>query len=134
MSTIAVVILTYVKPLEEVDAQLTAHVEWLKQGYADGIFLASGRKIPRSGGVILAKGDDLDALQNLLSQDPFQQSGVAKVEIVPFEATMASPRCRLSCSALKTKPGHPGFADSKGLSSRLSARAGKALSAHNRRS
>lgn len=49
MSTIAVVVLTYVKPLEEVDAQFAAHVEWLKQGYAEGIFLASGRKIPRSG-------------------------------------------------------------------------------------
>ncbi|HBM3128466.1 TPA: hypothetical protein LVL98_002188 [Klebsiella michiganensis] len=91
MSTIAVVVLTYVKPLDQVDAQLAAHVEWLKQGYADGIFLASGRKIPRSGGVILAKGDDMDGLQNWLSQDPFQQSGVAKVEIVPFEASMAAP-------------------------------------------
>ena len=91
MSTIAVVVLTYVKPLEEVDAQLAAHVEWLKQGYAEGIFLASGRKIPRSGGVILAKGDDMAALQNRLSLDPFQQSGVAKGEIIPFEATMTSP-------------------------------------------
>jgi len=33
----------------------------------------------------------MDGLQNWLSQDPFQQSGVAKVEIVPFEATMAAP-------------------------------------------
>ena len=91
MSTIAVVVLTYVKPLEEVDAQFAAHVVWLKQGYAEGIFLASGRKIPRSGGVILAKGDDMTALQNRLSLDPFQQSGVAKAEIIPFEATMTSP-------------------------------------------
>lgn len=90
MSTIAVVVLTYVKPLDQVDAQLAAHVEWLKQGYADGIFLASGRKIPRSGGVILAKGDDMDGCK-LAEPDPFQQSGVAKVEIVPFEATMAAP-------------------------------------------
>jgi uncharacterized protein YciI len=109
MSTIAVVVLTYVKPLDQVDAQLAAHVEWLKQGYADGIFLASGRKIPRSGGVILAKGDDMDALQNWLSQDPFQQSGVAKVEIVPFEATMAAPHCRLFCSAAKNKARSPGL-------------------------
>ncbi len=91
MSTIAVVVLTYVKPLDEVDAQLAAHVEWLKKGYADGIFLASGRKIPRSGGVILAKGDDMDALRTRLSQDPFQQSGVAKAEIIPFKATMTAP-------------------------------------------
>ncbi|VUS93688.1 YciI family protein [Klebsiella spallanzanii] len=91
MSTIAIVVLTYVKPLDEVDAQLAAHVEWLKKGYADGIFLASGRKVPRSGGVILAKGDDIDALRTRLSLDPFQQSGVAKVDIIPFEATMAAP-------------------------------------------
>lgn len=94
MSTIAVVVLTYVKPLDEVDAQLSAHVEWLKKGYADGLFLASGRKIPRSGGVILAKGDNMDLLRAWLSQDPFQQSGVAKVDIIPFEATMAAPPLR----------------------------------------
>ncbi|WP_434659243.1 YciI family protein [Klebsiella sp. MISC125] len=91
MSTIAVIVLTYVKPLDEVDAQLSAHVEWLKKSYADGLFLASGRKIPRSGGVILAKGDNMDLLRAWLSQDPFQQSGVAKVDIIPFEATMAAP-------------------------------------------
>lgn len=28
------VVLTYVQPLEAIDAQITAHVEWLKQGYA----------------------------------------------------------------------------------------------------
>jgi len=91
MSTIAVIVLTYVKPLDEVDAQLSAHVEWLKKGYANGLFLASGRKIPRSGGVILAKGDNMDLLRAWLSQDPFQQSGVAKVDIIPFEATLAAP-------------------------------------------
>ncbi|HCB1501970.1 uncharacterized protein YciI [Klebsiella oxytoca] len=91
MSTIAVIVLTYIKPLDEVDAQLAAHVEWLKKGYANGLFLASGRKIPRSGGVILAKGDDMDLLRAWLSQDPFQQSGVAKVDIIPFEATLAAP-------------------------------------------
>ena len=31
MSTIAVVVLTYVKPLDQVDAQLAAHVEWLSK-------------------------------------------------------------------------------------------------------
>ncbi|MEN0617463.1 YciI family protein [Klebsiella indica] len=91
MSTIAVVVLTYHKPLNEVDALLAEHVAWLKKGYSAGIFLASGRKIPRSGGVILAKGDDLDLLHNWLRQDPFQQSGIANVEIIPFEATMTAP-------------------------------------------
>ncbi|MFX2794749.1 hypothetical protein V6181_25705, partial [Klebsiella pneumoniae] len=42
MSTIYVVVLTYIKPLEEVDRAIPAHIEWLKKGYADGLFLASG--------------------------------------------------------------------------------------------
>ena len=40
MSTIYVVVLTYIKPLEEVDRAIPAHIEWLKKGYADGLFLA----------------------------------------------------------------------------------------------
>ena len=86
MSTIYVVVLTYIKPLEAVDRAIPAHIEWLKKGYADGLFLASGRRIPRTGGVILAKCDS-----RRLSQDPFQQLGLARTEIIPFEASMASP-------------------------------------------
>ena len=88
MSVLYVVVLSYLKPLSEIDAQLPAHAEWLKKGYADGLFLASGRKIPRTGGVILAKCDDEDVLQNYLKQDPFQLSGVAKVVLIPFEPSM----------------------------------------------
>ncbi|MBA7944007.1 YciI family protein [Citrobacter sp. RHBSTW-00271] len=88
MSIIYVVVLTYVKPLEEVDAQILAHVEWLKKGYADGVFLASGRRVPRNGGVILAKCDSLESLEERLSQDPFQELNIAKVDIIPFEASM----------------------------------------------
>ena len=88
MSTIYVVVLTYIKPLEEVDSQIPEHVEWLKQGYTDGVFLASGRRIPRNGGVILAKSDSLEALKIRLSHDPFQKMKIAKAEIIPFEATM----------------------------------------------
>ncbi|MTH47019.1 YciI family protein [Intestinirhabdus alba] len=82
--------MTGIKSLEEVDRQLPAHVEWLKKGYSDGLFLASGRRIPRNGGVILAKCDTPEPLKAYLSQDPFQQLNLATAEIIPFEATMKS--------------------------------------------
>lgn len=88
MSIIYVVVLTYVKPLEEVDSHIPEHVEWLKKGYLDGVFLASGRRVPRNGGVILAKCDCIEALEERLSQDPFQKLNLAKAEIIPFEASM----------------------------------------------
>lgn len=88
MSTVYIVILTYIKPLEEVDAAIPAHVEWLKKRYADGIFLASGRRIPRTGGVILAKCESLVSLEERLREDPFQALKLATAEIIPFEPSM----------------------------------------------
>ncbi|RSS96661.1 hypothetical protein EF903_02970 [Streptomyces sp. WAC05292] len=48
--------LTYIAPLEAVEEQLDAHMAWLDAHYASGVFLASGRKVPRDGGIILAAG------------------------------------------------------------------------------
>lgn len=87
MSTLFVAILTYQRPLEEIDAQLPAHAQWLDKAYEEGIFIASGRRIPRTGGVILARGESLDALTARMAEDPLQRLGLARVEIIPFEAS-----------------------------------------------
>ena len=81
-------VLTYINPLEEVDTAIPAHVAWLKKGYAEGIFLASGRRIPRTGGVILAKSESLAALEERLRKDPFQALKLATAEIIPFEPSL----------------------------------------------
>ncbi|ECL7346493.1 YciI family protein [Salmonella enterica subsp. enterica serovar Winslow] len=91
MGIVYVVVLTYIKPLDDVDSHIPAHVEWLKQGYSDGVFLASGRRIPRTGGVILARCDSIEALEERLAQDPFQKLKIARAEIIPFEATLKDP-------------------------------------------
>ena len=46
--------LTYTAPESRVDEFLAEHVAWLDRQYAAGVFLASGRKVPRDGGIILA--------------------------------------------------------------------------------
>lgn len=86
-----VVLLTYTQPLEAVDALLPAHREFLQRMYADGVFLLSGRKEPRDGGVILATAESLPALEAALAQDPFQVHGVASYQIIRFTPTMAAP-------------------------------------------
>src|SRR4029078_6657100 len=57
-SPVFVLLLTYVRPLPEVDALMREHVRWLTEHYAAGRCVVSGRRIPRTGGVILARGDD----------------------------------------------------------------------------
>ncbi|XEH05427.1 YciI family protein [Edwardsiella tarda] len=75
---------------------LAAHIDRLNQGDEQGVFLSSGRRIPRNGGVILARSDSLAALQARLQRDPFQQHGLARCDIIPFEAS----RCAATIQGL----------------------------------
>lgn len=84
-----IVSLSYIAPLEEIDAQLDQHVQWLKQCYSDGLFLASGRKEPRTGGIILARGAR-QTLQQRLAQDPFALAGLARYDITEFHPSMTA--------------------------------------------
>ncbi|HAS87770.1 MAG TPA: GTP cyclohydrolase [Desulfovibrio sp.] len=80
--------LRYIKPLEEIDVLLEEHIEFLKRNYANGVFIASGRKVPRTGGVILAKNIELEILEKIISEDPFKRDGVAEYEVIEFIPTM----------------------------------------------
>nr|WSW65289.1 YciI family protein [Streptomyces sp. NBC_00995] len=82
--------LSYTAPLDHVDAVMKDHVAWLDVQYAAGVFLASGRKNPREGGVILAVGDDRAAIERLAASDPFVVRGVCAYRITEFIATKTS--------------------------------------------
>jgi uncharacterized protein YciI len=86
-----VLLLTYVRPLAEVDALMRDHVAWLDEHYASGRFLVSGRRIPRTGGVIVARGEDRDAMEALAATDPFVRGGVATCEVIRFRASQTAP-------------------------------------------
>ncbi len=79
--------LTYTADLDRIDAAMKAHMRWLNAQYAAGHFLASGRKIPRDGGIILATGTDRAAVEAIAAQDPFVVQGLATVRIVEFRAS-----------------------------------------------
>ena len=82
--------LTYIAPLEQIDEHVPAHMDWIKAGYASGAFLASGRKVPRTGGFILAKGDKAD-IEALVATDPFMIAGVTLYDIVEVAVAFTAP-------------------------------------------
>lgn len=86
-----VVSLTYVCGMEKVEACLDAHVAYLKAQYERGFFIASGRKVPRTGGVIFAEMPSREALEAVLAEDPFYTEGVATFEVTEFVPSMAAP-------------------------------------------
>lgn len=78
------VVLTYPEDLTPIDAALAAHVEWLDGLYAEGLLLASGRRNPRVGGVLLFRdGVGADVVAARLAQDPFSAAGTS-YEVVDF--------------------------------------------------
>jgi uncharacterized protein YciI len=82
-----VIELVYKADLARIDAQMAAHVKFLKKYYASGNFLVSGRKIPRDGGIILAVGTSRDQIQGIVQEDPFYEHGLADFRIIEFRAS-----------------------------------------------
>ncbi|MFJ4777015.1 YciI family protein [Streptomyces sp. NPDC088762] len=82
--------LTYIAPIEAVEEEMDAHIAWLDGYYAAGVFLASGRKVPRDGGVILAGGVSRAEIEKIAAEDPFTVAGVCAYRITEFMATRTS--------------------------------------------
>lgn len=83
-----IAILTYKKPLEEVDRFLQEHRNFLAVNYAAGNLITSGPRVPRIGGVIVLKTGDRHTADSILANDPFNINGIADYQIVEFTPTM----------------------------------------------
>ena len=79
-----IISLSYKAALTQVDQYLAGHNQFLKKYYGNGTFVCSGPKIPRVGGVILCKSDNMDAVMTIVTEDPFNINNVADYEITEF--------------------------------------------------
>ncbi len=85
------VLLTYEQPLAEIDRRMPEHVAFLNECYRAGMFLASGRQVPRRGGVILAVAPSRAAVEDVMRHDPFVREGLARFEVVEFRTSLHHP-------------------------------------------
>ena len=79
-----VIELIYKADLSEIDANMRAHMTYLKKYYAAGRFLLSGRKVPRDGGIILALGDSREEIEAIVKEDPFVSRGLSDFRLIEF--------------------------------------------------
>ena len=85
-----IISLSYIAPLSQVDNYINEHIEFLNKQYILGNFYLSGKKVPRSGGVILAKSNSIDALMEIIELDPFKRENLASYEVTKIIPTKAS--------------------------------------------
>ena len=86
--------LTYIESLETVEKHLQEHINFLNHYYAEGLFIASGKKNPRTGGIILMQGKNKEVVQEIISQDPFYKNKIAQYDIIEFEASKYCPELK----------------------------------------
>ena len=85
-----IVSITYTSPLAEIDKRISEHIEFLNEHYRLGHFQLSGRKVPRTGGVILATVESRDVLDEILANDPINRDNLATYEVVQIVPTKSS--------------------------------------------
>ena len=86
-----IISLTYTADLAQIEVHLEAHRQFLDRHYQRGTFLFSGRKEPRSGGIIIARAPSRAAIEALIKEDPFHRHGLADYAITEFIPTKTAP-------------------------------------------
>jgi uncharacterized protein YciI len=86
-----VIELIYKADLTEIDGAMRSHMAYLKKHYGAGRFLMSGRKVPRTGGVIIARGESLEQVEAMVKEDPFVSRGLADYRIIEFNVSQRAP-------------------------------------------
>ncbi len=84
--------LTYKKPSDVVEPLREGHMAFVKEQFANGNFLVSGRKPTADGGVILCSVPARAELDEILATDPFVQHDVVDLEIIEFAPTTTCPQ------------------------------------------
>lgn len=82
-----VLLVNYKKSLDEVEQNLEAHRAYLDKYYAQGKFIFSGRRNPRTGGCILCNAASEKDVKDIMQEDPFYYKGIADYEIIDVTLT-----------------------------------------------
>jgi uncharacterized protein YciI len=83
--------LTYLMSAEQLAEIVTEHRAYLQIGYDAGKLLFSGPQNPRVGGIVVARGESLEEIQQFFSNDPYQKKGAASYRFIEFSPVKFQP-------------------------------------------
>lgn len=82
-----IIIAEYIRPIEEIDAALPEHYEFLDRYYALNKFICSGRRNPRNGGIIICNAENRSEIDEILREDIFFRKKLVRYDIFEFIPT-----------------------------------------------
>ena len=74
----------YTAPPERIEELVPEHRAYLERMLAAGRFVVTGRRVPWTGGAIVARGTRAE-VEAWVAEDPFTRAEAAETEIVEFE-------------------------------------------------
>lgn len=83
-----IISLTYKSSIENVEKHIPQHNIFLDKYYESGMFIISGRKEPRTGGIIITKAESKKEVEQIITEDPFYIHEIADytiTEFIPFK-------------------------------------------------
>lgn len=87
-----IISLTYKKSIEEVEKYIQEHSTFLDKYYTLNKFVFSGRKNPRTGGIILANNVSEIEINKIIKEDPFHKHKIADYKITEVIPTKYDQR------------------------------------------
>ena len=80
-----IILIHYIDTVDRINEIRPRHREFLEKGYSEGIVLFSGPQVPRTGGLIAARGKSTDEVKKFFSEDPYQKEKAAEYQFIEFE-------------------------------------------------
>ena len=87
-----VVILRFSENKSRASELMAGHLDWLRRGFDEGVFVLAGSVQPQLGGAVLAHDATREELEARLRDDPFVVHDVVRVELFEIAASKADPR------------------------------------------
>ena len=94
--------LHYLAPLERLDEAMEAHIEFLNEHYKNGNFITSGRKVPRTGGIIIASAGSKIEVERWMQADPFYKLQLSSFTVTEFLTSQSNPLFKKLLKDLKS--------------------------------
>ena len=86
--------LNYIAPLEKLDEHMNEHVNFLRKYYSMNKFVASGRKVPRTGGIILCLASSKEEVDRIMAEDKFITGKLAEYKVTEFQTSQFHPELK----------------------------------------
>lgn len=84
MKNLFVILITYTKPMSEIETILPSHRTFLQKGYVSKNLLASGPQNPKTGGIVIGTFESKEAAEEFFKNDPYALNSVATHQVLEF--------------------------------------------------